>query len=375
MMKIAVIGGGVSGITFAVNRKKNHPQDEILVFEHGEKLLRKILSTGNGKCNIANAGEIDKIYNSDVATTIISKYNYQKQNEFLDSLNIKTKLVGNLSYPISESAVTVRNAFLKAVEEFGIKCFTSTQVLDYKKIDKGYIVQTNDGEHKVDVVVFACGGKSSPKLGSDGSIFESLKKHGYKVKELNPALCPIYTKEKTKILDGTRVKAEVALLDGSKEIFRESGELLFKEHGLSGIVIFNASRIIAQNPQKPYRIQLDLLPDISVDELKKFLKNNDKNSLLESYLHPNLAKYLSDREDIIQAVKSLTFTFDRLYGFDNSQISVGGLDLNEVDAILQSKKEKGIYFLGEMLDIDAPCGGYNLMWAIGSALFVSENIK
>ena len=371
-MKIAVIGGGVSGVSFAINRKRNHPQDEIFIFEHTDKLLKKVLATGNGKCNIANAGEV--IYSNNIADNIINKYNFDYQNKFLDSLNIKTKLVGNLSYPISESAATVRNAFLKEVERLKIKVITNCNLLEYYKKEAGYVLKTDLGDHQVDSIIFAVGGKSLPKSGSDGSLLPILKKHNYRINELVPALCPIYTKEKTKILDGTRVKAKVTVKSNSEIIFEESGEVLFKEKGLSGIVIFNVSRIIAHDLSKKYNIELDLLPDVSIEELKAFYKKNNKQTLLESYLHPNLVKYLENSNNVVKDIKSLSFIFDKLYGFENSQISVGGISLSDISNNLESKLEKNIYFAGELIDIDAPCGGYNLMWAIGSGLYLSDII-
>ena len=231
-MKIAIIGGGVSGVTFALNFKRNHPKDEVYIFEHGDRLLRKLLATGNGKCNIANAGKLEGIYNSTLATKIISKYDYEYQNKFLDSLNIKTKLVNNLSYPISESAVTVRNAFLKEIDKLGIKTILNSEVLDYQKDGSSYLLKTSEGEYRVDEIIFSTGGKSLPKSGSDGSILTILEKHHYQTKEFVPALCPIYTKEKTKLLDGTRVKAKVSVKSDNKILFNEDGEVLFKEKGL-----------------------------------------------------------------------------------------------------------------------------------------------
>ena len=371
-MKIAVIGGGVSGVSFAINRKRNHQEDEIFIFEHTDKLLKKVLATGNGKCNIANAGEV--IYSNTLASDIINKYSYEYQNRFLDSLNIKTKLVGNLSYPISESAVTVRNAFLKEIDRLKIKVVTNCNLLDYHQKEAGYVLKTDLGDYQFDAIIFASGGKSLPKSGSDGSLLPILESHHYHINELVPALCPIYTKEKTRILDGTRVKAKVTIKSDNKVLFEESGEVLFKEKGLSGIVIFNASRIIAHDLSKKYSIELDLLPDISIEELQTFYKKNNKQTLLESYLHPNLVKYLENSNDVVKDIKSLSFTFDKLYGFENSQISVGGVSLSDLNNNLESKLEKNIYFAGELIDIDAPCGGYNLMWAIGSGLYLSDII-
>jgi len=371
-MKIAVIGGGVSGVSFAINRKRNHQEDEIFIFEHTDKLLKKVLATGNGKCNIANAGEV--IYSNTLASDIINKYSYEYQNRFLDSLNIKTKLVGNLSYPISESAVTVRNAFLKEIDRLKIKVVTNCHLLDYYQKEAGYVLKTDLGDYQFDAIIFASGGKSLPKSGSDGSLIPILESHHYHINELVPALCPIYTKEKTRILDGTRVKAKVTIKSDNKVLFEESGEVLFKEKGLSGIVIFNASRIIAHDLSKKYSIELDLLPDISIEELQTFYKKNNKQTLLESYLHPNLVKYLENSNDVVKDIKTLSFTFDKLYGFENSQISVGGISLSDINSNLKSKLEKNIYFAGELIDIDAPCGGYNLMWAIGSGLYLSDII-
>ena len=377
-MKIAVIGAGVSGIIFAVNRKKHHPKDEIIVFEHLDKALKKILSTGNGKCNIGNKYDISYKSNNELVRNILQEYNYDVQNYFLNSLNIKTKLVNELSYPISESAVTVRNALLKAVDKYGIIIKLNSEVKDYQLKEDKITLFTNEGEEVFDKLVIAVGGKSSPKLGSDGSFVSVLEKHGYKLKEFQPALCPIYTKEKTKILDGTRVKAIVRLFANNKIITEEYGEVLFKEHGLSGIVIFNISRFIANDLNKQYIVQIDLLPDVKEEELKHFLKVSSVNELLEAYLHPNLVKYLIDlkvnKDNVIEAVKSLEFTFDKLYGFDNSQVSVGGISFNDIDEKLQSKCEKSVHFLGELLDYAAPCGGFNLMWAIATGLYLSNKI-
>lgn len=368
MMKIAIIGGGVSGVTCAINRKRNHPSDEVFIFEHSDKLLKKVLATGNGKCNIANTGKL--VYNNELATKIVNEYDYEYQNKFLESLNVKTKLVGNLSYPMSESAVTVRNALLKEIDRLRIKVISECNLLDYIKENDGYRLKTDKGDYYFDVVIFSTGGKSLPKSGSDGSIVSLLLSHGYKFKEFVPALCPIYTKENTRLLDGTRVKSKVTLISDNKVVFEESGEVLFKNKGLSGIVIFNASRIIAHDLSKKYIIELDLLPDVEEEELEAFLRENDQETLLEKYLHPNLVKYLSNDKNIIQSIKSCRFNFDKLYGFENSQISIGGLCLTEVNDSLESKKEKNIYFIGELLDVDAPCGGYNLMWAIASGLYI-----
>ena len=377
-MKIGVIGAGVSGIIFAINRKMKHPLDEVIVFEHLDKPLKKILSTGDGKCNIGNKNPFKESGKNAIVATILNEYGYDKQKEFLNSLNIKTKLINDLEYPISESAITVRNLLLQSAEENKVKILLEVNTLGYEIIEDGVVLETDKGKFIFDKLVFATGGKSSPKLGSDGSIFPILKKHEYVLDNLIPALCPIKTIEKTKVLDGTRVKAVVTLLCDKKQTFKEEGELLFKEHGLSGIVIFNASRVIAKNIYKLNELKIDLLPYISEKELNIFLKEKGRNVLLDSYLHPNLVKYIKElkikNEQLVATLKALPFTFQEMYGFEYSQISVGGIDFEDLSPLLESLKEEGIYFLGELLDYDAPCGGHNLMWAIGTALYLSDKM-
>ena len=378
-MKIGVIGAGVSGIIFAINRKVKNPKDEIIVFEHLDKPLKKILSTGNGKCNIGNKNPYRESGQNAIVGTILNEYGFDRQKEFLNSLNIKTKLVNDLEYPISESAITVRNLLLQSAAKNNIKIITEIDVIDYQVIEDGIELETNQGKQYFDRLIFATGGKSSPKLGSDGSIIPLLKKHDYLFNEFVPALCPIKTLEKTKVLDGTRVKAVVSLFSDKKLTFKEEGEVLFREHGLSGIVIFNASRIIAKNIYKLNELKIDLLPNVSEKELTNFLKEKGQDLLLDAYLHPNLVKYIKELDikdkDLIATIKSMSFTFSELDGFDHSQISVGGIDFVGLSPLLESLKEEGVFFLGELLDYDAPCGGYNLMWAIGTALYLSDKMQ
>ena len=377
-MKIGVIGAGVSGIIFAINRKMKHPMDEVIVLEHLDKPLKKILSTGNGKCNIGNKIPHKESIKNAIVRNILNEYDFEVQKEFLNSLNIQTKLVNDLEYPISESAITVRNLLLHSAEQNNVKIITGINVLGYELIEDGIQLETDQGIQYYDRLVFATGGMSSPKLGSDGSIISILKKHRYMINEFIPALCPIKTIQKTKVLDGTRVKAIVTLFSDNKETFKEEGEVLFKEHGLSGIVIFNASRVIANNIYKLNELRIDLLPSISEKDLNVFLKEKGRDVLLNAYLHPNLIKYIKElniKDDkLVETLKALPFTFQELYGFEYSQISVGGIEFNELSPTLESLKEDGVYFLGELLDYDAPCGGYNLMWAIGTGLFLSDKM-
>ena len=368
-MKILIVGAGASGVVAAINYKRHHKNDDVLIIEHLSAPLKKLLASGNGKCNLGNDKIDFSLYNNPEFTkSIINDYDYK---EFFSSISIETKTMGDLAYPVSESAVSVKEALLNTAKSLGISMNFEEKVIDYSLKSKIEVI-TDKSKYSVDKLYFAGGLKSSPKLGSDGSILSVLSNHGYNIKNPEPGLSPLYTKEKTRTVDGIRVKAKVSLFEDNKLVHEENGEVLFKEHGLSGIVIFNTMSLIARNIEKHHKISLDLLPDFSEEYLKNYRNSHKFSELLLAFLNPKLASYLKDRfnsEDaIFKALKNLEFTFDKSYGFDFSQVSVGGIVVNEVDNNLMSKHENNVFIIGELLDIDGPCGGYNLTWAFASAI-------
>ena len=368
-MKVLVVGAGASGIVAAINYKRNHKSDDVLVIERLDSSLKKLLASGNGKCNLGNSDIDFSLYNNPAfAESIIKGYDYKK---FFSSISIETKTFGDLAYPVSESAVSVKEALLNSAKNLGISVKNAERLVDFAVKDKIEVI-TDKAKYSVDKLYLAGGLKSSPKLGSDGSVLDVLAKHGYKIKSPEAGLCPLYTKERTKLVDGIRVKSTVSLFKNGKLIHKEDGEVLFKEHGLSGIVIFNTTSIISRDPKQSYKISLDLLPDFSLEYLKNYRKSHKFSELLLAFLNPKLSKYLTERfaneDQVFTALKNLEFTFDKSYGFDYSQVSVGGIDVSEVDEKLMSKLEKNVYIIGELIDIDGPCGGYNLTWAFASAI-------
>ena len=354
--RIAILGGGISGVFSAIKIKERHPEYIVDIYEQNDKLLKKVYATGNGKCNFANIGSLTDKYNHDeFALKIIDRYSAKEIISYFDSIGIKSKTINDLVYPYSESALTVVNHLLYRVNQLKINTHLSTLVEDYGN----NLLKTNKGEFLYDSLIIAMGGPSSPKLGSNGGFLFTLKKHGYQIKEPSPSLCPIKVKENTKMVEGIRSKVEVSLYQNNNLIHQEEGELLFKKDGLSGMVIFNLSHYINRLKDKSnLKIHIDFAKGIDGD--------------YEAILHPSLAKYLENNHlDIHKTI----FTFKDLYSFENSQVASGGILLNEVNDNLSSKKEKGIYFTGEVLDIDAVCGGYNIMFALASAYVVSENFK
>lgn len=368
-MKIVIVGAGASGVVAAINYKRNHKSDDVLIIEHLEQPLKKILASGNGKCNLGNSKIDFSLYNNpEFAKQIIEGYDYK---EFFKSINIETKLNGDLAYPVSESAVSVKEALLLEGDKRGIEFSYGETLIDYS-VNEQIEVVTNKRKILADKLILAGGLKSSPKLGSDGSVLDVLDKHGYKIKTPQPGLSPLFTKEKTRNIDGVRVKADVSLVSDGKLAHKENGEVLFKEHGLSGIVIFNTMSLISRRPEKSHKIYLDLLPDFSEEYLKKYRNSHKFSELLLAFLNPKIASYLKDRfpneDQLFASLKHLEFNFDKSYGFDFSQVSVGGVLASEVDGSLMSKHENNVFIIGELLDIDGPCGGYNLTWAFASAI-------
>lgn len=374
-MKIIIIGAGAAGSIAAINYKRNHPKDDVLIIEHLDKPLKKILATGNGKCNLGNERLIIERYsNSNFVSKVLKDYSFDEYKRYFKSLNIQTKLTGELLYPVSESAISVREALISEFEKLGIKVNTDEEFVDYS-VKNQITVKTNKANYICDKLFITGAGKSSPKLGSDGSVFEILKKHGYSFIDLKPGLCPIYTKEKTRVLEGTRVKANVTLYKDRRPVHKESGEVLFKSQGLSGIAIFNISSIIARDTKSAYEIRLDLLEKYKEFELENDRKNQTNADFLRGYLHPTLIKYFNEnnyQRNPIKYVKGLPFTFKDFYGFEVSQVSVGGLKVENFNPSLESKLEKNVYCLGELLDVDGPCGGYNLTWAFYSAIHATK---
>ena len=355
MKRVVIIGGGISGCFAAIRFKECHPDYKVSIFEHNDKLRKKIYATGNGKCNFANKGSLENKYsNESFVLSIVKDFNSEQIVNYFESIGIKTKAVGDLLYPYSESAETVANHLLKKIRKLNIEVHLNDEVKEYRN----GLISAQSGEYPYDALIISVGGKSSPKLGSTGDFHNVLLKHGYSFKECYPSLCPIKTKENTKMVEGLRSKVTASLCQENKLIHVEEGELLFKKDGLSGMVIFNLTHFInTLSDKKNITIHLDFAKGLSGE--------------YDSLTNPKIAEYLlNNKLDIHDTV----FTFKDFYGYENSQVTSGGLKASELNIDLSSKKEKNVYFIGEVVDVDAICGGYNIMWALASAEKVNKAI-
>ena len=362
-MKIGIIGGGAAGSYVAIRIKELNPSFSVTIIERNDKLLKKVAVTGNGRCNYANFGSLENKYNNPFANQIIENLKPQELVANFDRFGIHPTQIDNLIFPVSLSAQTVILLLNKRLNDLGVAICLNEKVLDYQNKDNKFIVKTDKSEHVFDKVVFAAGGKAYPQLGTDGGVIEVLRQHGYEIETLSPSLSPLKVKENTKKISGQRVKCLVSLYNKGQLYYAEEGEVLFKDDGISGIVILNMSQKINEIKDKSnIKIVLNLVPN----------KSNIKKDQYEEYVHPKVATYLLDNNLDINA---LTYTFKGFYDYNIAEVSHGGLSLKEITNDLESKKEKGLYFAGELLDIDGMCGGYNLMFAFASAETIAEAIK
>ena len=361
-MRIGIIGGGASGTLLAIRIKELNPSFDVTIIERNDKLMKKIAVTGNGRCNYANLGNLEGKYNNHFANQIINNLKPSDLVNLFERYGIHPTTIDNLVYPVSLSAQTVILMLAKRLEELKVGICLNEKVLDYQIKNDQCAVKTDKQTHVFDKIVFSCGGKAYPQLGTDGSLFDTLRQHGYQIESLSPSLSPIKVKENTKKISGQRVKCLVSLFYKDKPYYSEEGEVLFKDDGLSGIVMLNMSQKINElSEKKAVKIVLDLAPN-SIVKPDKYLE----------FVHPKIASYLIENN---LSINQLVFTFKNFYDFNISEVSHGGISLNEINNSLQSKKENNVFFTGEILDVDGMCGGFNLMFAFASAETVAKAIK
>ena len=386
-MEIAVIGASGAGLPFAAFLLKKHPDWRIHLFDSKEKAGKKVLATGNGHCNLLNAEAKPSSYSDpSFVESFLNRYSYYEIEKALFSLGIPLLRLGSLAYPKSFSASGYVETLLSQLKN-NVIWHLNTKVVDYAKRQNKWFLRSNNGDFSFDKLVFACGGKSGKNLGSDGSLFPVFEKHGYHVGDLKPGLCPIRTKENVASLAGARHEAEVSLLKEGKPVCVESGEVLFKRDGLSGIVIFNVEREAVHRDALDLR--LDLFPEESLEALSREIEGlllacpHFGPAFLPAPLfdfalraaHLNSLRNAADAPRFAQALKALDFRIDGFYDFEDSQVTIGGVSTSQVSPKnLESKIEDNVYFLGEVLDVDGPCGGYNLGWCLASALSLVESL-
>lgn len=389
--RVIVAGGGAAGLAAAVTAARNGV--ETVLLEHGNRLGKKLLSTGNGKCNLTNYDMKPEAFYGDqeFAWKVIGRYPVKDTLAFFESLGLVMKDRNGYIYPNSGQASSVLDALRFELEHLGVEVECNCEIL---KIEKDLTVRTSLGTRKGDAVILAAGSKAAPGTGSDGSGYQLAKSLGHRIIKPLPALVQLRGQEKwLKTAAGVRAEGVVSLLIDGKKTADERGEIQFTDYGISGIPVFQISRFASRalDEKKNVTAKLDLLPEMERPELDRFFKNRVKQQgylpaeeFLNGVLNKKLGTVLLKTADIrpgsrasgltegqlyrlADAVKGLVVHVTATNPFEQAQVCCGGVDTREIDpATMESKLVKGLYMAGEILDVDGICGGYNLQWAWSS---------
>lgn len=393
-MKIAIIGGGASGLVSAiVNKRKNN---EVILIEKNDICGKKILKTGNGRCNYFNEEFTINHYRSDdidILKKIITEENKEKILKFFDSIGVVPKIKNGCYYPFSNKAETILNSLLIEVNKLNIDIICNANVLDIN-YDNKYIIKLENEEIIADKVVIATGSIASTKEKTNFG-YEILKKFNHKIIKPLPALVQLVGNETYfKKWAGIRSYVNLSILESNKIIGTSKGEIMLTNYGVSGICVFDLSGRIKRglNSNKE-ELLIDFLPCIDnfieyIEKKDKQLKNRNIFELLEGTLNHKLIEMLLEKskikkdsklKEIDKKLLEKTFKKFKLRIIDTksyleAQVCSGGIPLSEINInTMESLKQKGLYILGELLDVDGDCGGYNLGFAWLSAILMGED--
>ena len=401
MSNVIVVGGGAAGMMAAVFAARNGQNVQLL--EKNEKLGKKLFITGKGRCNITNAADIEDLF---AAVTSNPKFLYsgfysftnQQVIDFFEELGVKTKIErGERVFPVSDHSSDVIAAFSRELKSLGVSVSLHTEVRELLcEQDKVCgVLLTNGKKMKADAVIVATGGISYPSTGSTGDGYRFAKETGHRVTELLPSLVPMEVRQwYAKELQGLSLRnIEIRITDGKKKLYEEFGEMLFTHYGVTGPVILSASSVVGKTlRKKELTLHIDLKPALSEEQLdKRILREFDANhnkqyknsidSLFPAKLKPVMIELSEiepekkvneitkeERQRLVHLIKDFTMTLTGLRSYNEAIITKGGVSVKEIDpGTMESKKMKGLYFVGEVLDLDAVTGGYNLQiaWSTG----------
>lgn len=413
MSKVIVVGGGAAGMFSAIfAARKGH---QVTIYEKNEKLGKKLFITGKGRCNMTNASDMDVLFQNVVSNRKFlysSFYGFDNSRtiEFFEELGVKTKIErGERVFPRSDKSSDVIGALQKELNRLKVELVYRVevvQILQKEGIFHGVVVKEPAGEKKTvyaNQVIIATGGISYPMTGSTGDGYKFAKELGHNVTKLSPSLVPFQIKEAfVKELQGLSLKnVKVAVFANKKEIFHDFGEMLFTHFGVSGPVILSASSyVVPYVGKKELTLSIDLKPALSEEQLddrivrdfheiqnKQFKNAFDK--LLPKKMIPVMIRLSGidpskkingitkeERHTLVRQLKNMTLHIEKLRGYKEAIITKGGISVKEIHpSTMESQRVKGVYFIGEVLDLDALTGGYNLQIAWSTAYAAGNAIE
>lgn len=403
MYDVIIIGAGASGLMAAAVAASKGAR--VALLEHKDDIGKKILATGNGRCNFTNTDmSVNKFHGSKaLIKNGLSQFNYADTIRFFKELGIPAYDNAGYIYPNSRQAASVVAAFRMELMRLHVDVKTGINITDIKPADDrtGYCIQTDKGSFKSKRLIIACGLTASPKLGSDGSLFRQIEALGHHIQKPLPALCGFSCDGLNfKKITGVRCDATVASVIDGQMTEQNTGELQLADYGISGIPVFQISSLMSRALDKGQRVEviIDFLPAFSDDELNGYIKdrsitttdNRSLNEMLNGLLNNKLLLELihksgvspdkkgrlltdDDCKSLTRSIKHTAVSVKKPRGVESAQVCAGGIYTKEIDVrTLESKIHPGLYFCGELLDVDGICGGYNLQWAWTSGYIAGE---
>lgn len=396
MMKTAIIGGGAAGLMAAclLSRAKV----PCTVLEKQPRVGRKLLSTGNGRCNLTNLHASPEFYHGDArfVREALGAFPPESAMDFFESIGVPCvpDEEGRV-YPLSNQAAGVLDALRLYAQENGAEFITECPVSGIRKAKSGFILEANE-RMAFDHVLIACGGLAAPKLGGCADGYRLLENLGHTVTPKLPAIAPLKTDpDAVRALKGIRAHAELSLISDGKTVRSEEGEILFNETGVSGICAMQLARDVNLLMQRGRKcaLSINFVPDIDIQNRARLLPKRSMEDFLSGVMPKRLgqvilksagisplsinAEELSPAQcaAIERAVTGWTLNIRGTLSFDQAQVTCGGAALGEFDLhTLESKKAPGLFAVGEVLDVDGDCGGFNLQWAWASAFLAANEI-
>lgn len=394
-MKLAIIGGGASGLFAGVTAADTGHFESIVIYEKLDRVGKKLLVTGNGRCNLMNTGLDPTRYHSEhpaAAMGILESFPPKEQIRAFEAMGLLCRAEeGGRVYPYSAQASSVLDVLRFRALELGTRIRENAEISGIQRTPGGFRLRSGDEILEADRVILACGGSAAPKLGSDGSGHRLLRSLGHSISPVTPALVQLKTETSwTRQLKGIKLEMEASLHAENQLQNRQRGDVLFTEYGLSGTAILDLSRAAAR--LKNCEIMLDAMPEYDTRQIIRLLQSRAEafrgralfdfftgllNKRYGQVLLKSLGYVLSDPAAtltppglarIADAIKGFRIPVTGTTGFPGAQVTAGGALLSEFDPhTLESKKVPGLFACGEVLDVDGDCGGYNLTWCWASA--------
>ena len=400
---VIIVGGGAAGLVAAITAARKGAK--VTIIEQKDRLGKKILSTGNGKCNLTNEYMDLSCFRSDdmsIVPKVLDVFGFENTMNFFSELGVILKNRQGYIYPISDQATTIVDVLVMEVNQLGITVLLEESVKHISSTKKGYLIQTSKQALIGDAVILATGGKAAPVLGSDGSGYSIAKKFGHHLSPVVPALVQLKGKGNFfKQVSGVRTQATVsAYIDGNL-CSSDTGELQLTNYGISGIPVFQISRYVSKALYEKQKasVEVDFLPSMNDQEFAEFLekrmqRHGDKvaSDFFTGIFHQKLIALFLKISRIGAQVPAKEITKDQIQlfikvskhffvdiegtnDFEQAQICAGGIKTNEINPdTMESLLSKNLYLTGELLDVDGICGGYNLQWAWATGYIAGMNV-